>query len=444
VNALENAVLKAMAGEWSVNPKEVSSIVAASGVRPSDFVDQQARRLFEAMMAQLGRGAVEFLDPVTLLSLVGDQVPRDVVVDIVAGRDLGQLSGRLRALRDAAARRELLEVLRNAANLLKSGSTPLTTVISEVKAAVDGIATSDDTIRPYSSDVVTVLDKLEAARRGDFVGVVPTGIEAFDAYLGGLQPSVLTFIGSLPSVGKSALVASICRNLGQRGVRVGFLSLEDSREWLVRRVASELSGVPLFTAVNRPRDLTVSQLERYGRAMEQAYPSMETIIGEDAEHRPLSLSEVLSRATTMVMRHGCKVIVIDHLGEISVGRTERHDLDILEVVVALRSLAKTHKVPVVVAAHLRRRTGLMEKSDRPVLTDFAFSAGIERVARVALGLYRPGPETLRVAILKQTQGVADVEFDLELNNSSATVKNTDRTGARNASGEIYADREVPS
>jgi hypothetical protein len=138
------------------------------------------------------------------------------------------------------------------------------------------------------------------------------------------------------------------------------------------------------------------------------------------------------------------VIVIDHLGEISVGRTERHDLDILEVVVALRSLAKTHKVPVVVAAHLRRRTGLMEKSDRPVLTDFAFSAGIERVARVALGLYRPGPETLRVAILKQTQGVADVEFDLELNNSSATVKNTDRTGARNASGEIYADREVPS
>jgi hypothetical protein len=86
----------------------------------------------------------------------------------------------------------------------------------------------------------------------------------------------------------------------------------------------------------------------------------------------------------------------------------------------------------------------MEKSDRPVLTDFAFSAGIERVARVALGLYRPGPETLRVAILKQTQGVADVEFDLELNNSSATVKNTDRTGARNASGEIYADRKVPS
>jgi hypothetical protein len=58
----------------------------------------------------------------------------------------------------------------------------------------------------------------------------------------------------------------------------------------------------------------------------------------------------------------------------------------------------------VVAAHLRRREGLGPEAP-PVASDFANSAGIERKARVAVGLYREvGSDTLGMAVLKNTMG----------------------------------------
>ncbi len=436
---LETATLKAIAGEASVASSGVLNLVTAAGVGPEDFTHVPARRLFEAMIAQLRRDPKAQLDVITLLAALGGQVPRDYVVGVVTSGDLGQTTGRLATLKDASTRRHTVEILRHAAKMLIGQFAPVATIVGELRTALDGVVTSGDSIRPLATDIVGALDKLQAARRGETVGVIHTGIEAFDAYLGGLPPSVLTFIGSLPSVGKSALLASICRNLGMRRVKVGYLSLEDNRQWIIGRIASELSRVPFFVASNRPKELSFEQMKRYARAMEQAYPLLETVIGEDAEARPLTLPEVISRATSMVMQHGCQAIIVDHLGEISVPRTERHDLDVLEAAVALRSLAKTHHIAVVVAAHLRRRQGLMEKTDRPLLTDFAFSAGIERIARVALGLYRPSMDELRVVILKQTHGIADVEFPLGVNNGSATVKSHDTTGAIGISRGLYAD-----
>lgn len=434
---LEISVLRSIAGEASVNPRTTVELVASHGVGAGDFTHGPCRRLFEAMMTQLEH-AHEQLDAVATLALVGNSVPRELVLDVIAEAELGKTAARLQRLREEAANRQLLEVLRSAAGLLKA-SSPTATVASELRKAIDAVVTPGDTIRPYSSEVVGVIERLEAARKGQDTGVIPTGIVAFDRCLGGLQPSVLTFIGSLPSVGKSALLASICRNLGRRRVKVGFLSLEDNRDWLVRRLASEVSRIPLFTLANRPHELSPRQVERFHRALEQTYTDLETVMGEDAEERPLTLSEVIARATTMVMKHGCRAIILDHLGEVAVGRTERHDLDVLEVVTSLRSLAKTHAIPVVVAAHLRRRTGLMNKEDKPALTDFAFSAGIERVARVAVGLFRPNPATISVNVLKQTQGVADVVFDLDVLNASGTIANADR--AQTDCSSIYEDPE---
>jgi replicative DNA helicase len=144
------------------------------------------------------------------------------------------------------------------------------------------------------------------------------------------------------------------------------------------------------------------------------------------DDRPaLGVDDVIASARSMLVR-GAQVLFVDHLGEIRLNRTDRHDLDIIDVLQQLRGLSKLYRVPVVVLCHLRRRDGLTVQSE-PALTDFAFSAGIERMARVALGLSKPAHDTLQVHVLKQTQGISGVNVDLVFDGSSGLVIDSDAT-----------------
>jgi len=127
----------------------------------------------------------------------------------------------------------------------------------------------------------------------------------------------------------------------------------------------------------------------------------------------------------MILNHGCKAVLLDHLGELRYpgGPGERFDLQIADALGQLRGLAKQYGVPVVVACHLRRREGL-SITDEPKLTDFANSASIERMARVALGLSR-SEGRLRVSVLKQTNGQSGVSVELDLNEPAGIARNGD-------------------
>jgi replicative DNA helicase len=140
------------------------------------------------------------------------------------------------------------------------------------------------------------------------------------------------------------------------------------------------------------------------------------------DRAPLSVADVVTTARRMVSQ-GAKAIFVDHLGEVKLERSERHDLDLGEALQSLRNLAKSSRVPVVVLSHLRRREGLNVDSE-PRLTDFAFSSGIERMARVALGLWqgtRDGRDILQVTVMKQTQGKSGITVGLELDRTAGVV-----------------------
>jgi hypothetical protein len=86
----------------------------------------------------------------------------------------------------------------------------------------------------------------------------------------------------------------------------------------------------------------------------------------------------------------------------------------------LRAIADAHRVPVVVLCHVKRRDGV---GDEPRLTDFAFSADVERTARVALALVKPGEERQGVHVLKQTSGRNGVAVWLRFNGPAAMSTN---------------------
>jgi replicative DNA helicase len=142
----------------------------------------------------------------------------------------------------------------------------------------------------------------------------------------------------------------------------------------------------------------------------------------------LTVDEAKRSALDMVRRNGCRVILLDHLGEVDLAPGDRQDLELLRAFRAMRAVAKGEEIPVLLASHLKRRDGL-NVTTAPELQDFAGGSACERASRVALGLSKVKGDNrgIRVSVLKQTSGPAGMDLVLDLNLTSAMVSNGGRT-----------------
>lgn len=422
MNDIELLSLKALAGEAAVNPQRAWETIDETSACADDFEDPAGRALWAALEAVV-RNA-EPLDAITLASRSG--VPRALAIEVVVESQPGFARQRFELLRAKSLRRQYVSALKQLAKVVTDEAQPLANAVAEAGRLLASWQDETNAIRPLDDALVHLVDELEEVMQGRRAPTLKTGLEALDAVIGGLQPT-LTVVGAGPGVGKSALVAGLCRQLGRRKVTVGVLSLEDERGWLPRRLMADASGVPVFIMANNP--LHESQQMR---VLEAAGPLQDMLSHVLCDDRPgMTTADVVASARKMVAR-GAKAIIIDHLGEIRLQRSERHDLDIADCLRELRTVAKTNRIPVVVFTHMKRCDDGVE----PVITDFAFSAGIERMARVALGLYKTKDGDVRAAVLKQTQGIAGLSVPLVINRSAGVVI---ESPASEAAKKLYED-----
>lgn len=419
---LELATIKAIGASMAVDPSLAAQQLAEAGLLPSDFTNTEMALLFSTL--SLLAAERRPLDVVALCKMLGDRVKRDTVLAVATSSDFGVLAERARALRDSVSRRRLVLGLQTALRIALDETASLEAAAAEGAKALEAARSVQTSAQDAASDLVGILDRLEQVQAGKAEPVLPTGIHGLDAAIGGLQQT-LTVVGALPGVGKSALLASIVRNLARRGVRSGVFSLEDQREWVAKRLLSEASAVPLFVLGNRP--LNTGQHARIEDGFNRAAVDLRNIFIDD--RTGMTAQDIVASARQMIVTQGVKAIFVDHLGEVRLGPADRHDLAISAALQDLRALAKVHGIPVVVFAHMKRREGL-SKATEPTLTDFAFSAGVERMARVALGLSRPesdgGEEMLCVTVLKQTSGQADTSVLIPFRGAAGLVGNGER------------------
>lgn len=408
----EILTLRALAGDASVSATDALARLDRSGVSESDFADTHARAVFACLTAMLRNGRP--LEVVSVLSAVGQRAPRSMVLDVLTNAELGVSEPRFAMLREAGRKRSLATALKTLLTLA-STDAGYDALHSEAHKVLQALDTPRSELRTLDGELMGLVEEVEAVSQGRAEPTLTTGIEALDAVIGGLQPT-LTILGAEPGAGKSALMARIVRNVAERGVCVGVFSLEDQSRWMVRRMVSESAALPVFVLANKP--LGSHQLERFDEAAQRVHSFARNIVIED--RKGLNAAEIVATARVMVARYGVKAIFVDHLGEVRVNRTERHDRDIGDVLRELRAIADVHRVPVVVLCHVKRRDGVGEE---PRLTDFAFSADVERTARVALALVKPSEERQGIHVLKQTSGKKDVAVWLRFNAPAAMSTN---------------------
>lgn len=214
--------------------------------------------------------------------------------------------------------------------------------------------------------------------RGTLPGL-ETGITFLDDIIMGLQKSKLYYIGARPSQGKSALLLNMACHIGfYKKARVGFISLENSKKEILTRIHAQLVNIN-----------SQSLLSGYINEAEfkKIMTAGESIVGTHfyLNDKPnATIGEVVAIAQNMRRLNRVDILFVDYLQLIE--HTDRSTPKIERIArssVAMKDLARELKIPVVVAAQLRRDA----ENRRPGLNDFSDSSQIEKDADVAILLY---------------------------------------------------------
>lgn len=413
-DAVEQALLGAVLAD-----SELMRTVATK-LHPNDFEIPEHRRVWEAMLALSNSGRT--VDH----PMVAEELARHGALGAVGGvAFLFKLDEAAPALPNvvdyaqAIAQRSQLRKLARFGERLSEMARELNADPNEIRArAMRGLLSVVRETNVKTLDVVNrrVYEHIAAVQDGRIEPVIPTGLDAMDKLIGGLQTELILF-GAKSSVGKSAFVATLVQNLARAGRRVAFFSLEDRDEWLSYRYIAHSSGVNQF--VLRFRQLSAAQAERVGASGEDLAKFEKNVHVDDSEN--MTAAEICARADHLVLNEGCEVVIIDHLQEVdhSANRMEQHHLNVRRSVQLFRDTVKRLKVPVVLMAQLNE-----DAEGDPSLGHFQDSKFIGKMARVTGVLTRkPDSDTMRIHFLKQTNGKQGKAIDIQFIRPSAMVGN---------------------
>ena len=239
-----------------------------------------------------------------------------------------------------------------------------------------------------SRDIITkTLQVIEEAskREGGFSGV-PTGFTHLDRLTLGWQPSDLIIIAARPSMGKTAFVLSLARNVAvdfEKGV--AFFSLEMSAEQLMMRLIVGESGLD-------SRDV------RNGQLTPDQWKHLETSIKPLAaaplfidDTPALSIYEFRSKARRLKTQYDIQLVIIDYL-QLCDMKTDQHnrnrEQEVAQASRKAKMMAKELHIPVILLSQLNRNVE-GHPDNRPSLSDLRESGAIEQDADLVLMLSRP-------------------------------------------------------
>lgn len=262
---------------------------------------------------------------------------------------------------------------------------------------------------PISITVSKVIDKIaKASLQKSSVTGVPTGFTDLDRQTSGMQPSDLILVAARPSMGKTAFILNMARNMILHGYRIAIFSLEMSKEQLVNRLLSMESNVD--SQVLRNGNLTDSDWDNVVEASSEI--SEWPLVIDDTPG--ITVSELRTRCRRYKLEHGLDCIMIDYLQLMSgsgARNEESRQQEISSISRSLKALARELNVPVIACSQLSRAPEL-RTDHRPMLSDLRESGAIEQDADVVMFLYRdeyynkesPNKGITEVMVAKQRNG----------------------------------------
>lgn len=380
-------------GALLTNPNAYDQV--ADILKPEHFHEPVHGRIYEAISSLVEGGKTA--SPQTLSHhFDGDEALQDVgggqylyelaagVISVIGVKDYAE------QIRDFAMRRAVIELCADATVLARESGLG-----EEAGGVVEYLSERLDNVMgsPNESNMAralthydTMIEAAQAARHSDggLTGIA-TGLTSLDGKLGGLHQTDLIICGARPSMGKTALAATIVLNAARAKQSTILFSLEMSGEQIAMRLAANLTGI----AVERIKRGHTSDPEM------TALAEARQIVAEASLHTDptsnLTVAQMKSRARRHKRKHGLGLVVIDYLGFVEASKESRRygnrTNEVSEITRALKGMAKDLDVPVLLLSQLSRYVEQREDK-RPMLSDLRDSGSIEQDADVVLFLYR--------------------------------------------------------
>ena len=234
-----------------------------------------------------------------------------------------------------------------------------------------------------------VLENIHSvANNGGVLNGIPSGFTKLDRITAGWQPTDLIIIAARPSMGKTAFVLSMARNMAvDHNCGVAVFSLEMSSHQLVKRLIvseTEIDSEKIRVG-NLDKD-EWGQLETKIRRLTEA-----PVFIDDTPS--ISVFEFRTKCRRLVQQYGIRVAIIDYLQLMTWTNDTKgnREQEVSNISRSLKAIAKELNMPIIALSQLNRevekRTGL--KNKRPQLADLRESGAIEQDADIVAFIHRP-------------------------------------------------------
>ncbi len=286
--------------------------------------------------------------------------------------------------------RDLIDVSHEIGDLGRNETEDTEKLLDEAERKIFSIAQ-----KGLTQNFVPVKDTLEEAferidklskHEGGLRGL-PTGFGDLDNILAGLQKADLIILAARPSLGKSALALNFATNIAiSEKVPVGLFSLEMSRDQVVDRLISGISGVDLWR-LRTGRLSDQGEDNDFARIREALEVLSEVPIYIDDAASPTVL-QMKAMSRRLQAEKGLGLIVIDYLQLMEPLNPNASPVQqVTENSRALKALARELNIPVLAVSQLSR--AVEQRSPQiPRLSDLRESGSIEQDADVVLFIYR--------------------------------------------------------
>jgi replicative DNA helicase len=242
-------------------------------------------------------------------------------------------------------------------------------------------ASHKSTARHIKEVIPEMLRELETQASNQGLVGMSTGLHSLDTATGGIRPGEVWTVGALPGRGKTAFGVQVALANASAGTPVAAFSLEMQDTEISKRFLCAKSSFPAMQ-VRNPQTI---RADRWTELVESAASLSELPIYVDS--RPsLKIQELLASARLYIRRYKVKLIIVDYLRLVDApGRELRERVGY--VANALRELAKSERIGLVMLSQLRRPEGGM--NSKPTMLDLKESGDIENHSHVVLLPFLP-------------------------------------------------------
>lgn len=386
---IEEAVL----GALLLEPNAITEVMDV--LTPECFYNEANRKIFQAIS-----GLASLHRPIDIFTVTEELKKTNDLETCGGPYYLSQLSMRIGAaahldyhakiLVQKYIQRELISISYQVQKNSFDDSIPVDDLLDNTQQSIFNLA--DRNMRRETRSVREVItDTIENImanqNRTDGLSGVPSGYTGIDTVTLGWQASDLIIIAARPSMGKTAFVLTMARNMTvDHKVPVAFFSIEMSSEQLVKRLMISETGLApeKIKGGRKLQEYELAQMQTRLAALTEA-----PLYIDDTPS--LGINEFRSKARRLVASAGIKLIIIDYLQLMS-GPSELRGMREQEVAAISRSLKATAKelnVPIIALSQLSRAVETRGGNKRPQLSDLRESGAIEQDADIVMFIHRP-------------------------------------------------------